>query len=60
MDYIVFYNYANGERYFGYYGNYDEANKRYEEALEESKEFESSVEIGFAEIEKVKKVNWED
>lgn len=35
MNYIVFYNYDNGTRDFGYYADYEEANQRYRAALKE-------------------------
>ena len=57
MDYIVFYNYANGTREFGFYTDYEEANERYRAALKSAGERGSKVEIGIAEIVDVHKVS---
>lgn len=60
MEYIVFFNYSNGTREFGYYSDYEEAKERFDEAVEDSKTYGSNVEIGIAEIVDVTKVNWND
>lgn len=55
LDYIVFFNYENGTREFGYYEDYEEAKERYDEALKDAKTYGSRVEIGIAEIVDVHK-----
>lgn len=50
MNYIIFYNYENGEREFGFYEDYDEASVAYIRAIKDANKYNSRVEIGIAEI----------
>jgi hypothetical protein len=58
MDYILFYNYEDGTKVFGYYGDYEEVKKAYDDAVEHYKKHKVAVEVGFAEIQKTQTFNW--
>jgi hypothetical protein len=55
MEYIVFFNYEDGTREFGYYQDSKEAEERYQEATSLAKKNKSRVEIGIAQITDVTK-----
>lgn len=58
MDYILFYNYEDGTKVFGYYSDYEEVKEAYDDAIEHYKKHNVAVEVGIAEIQKTQTFNW--
>ena len=57
-EWIVFYNYEEGDRVFGFYGSEEEAMEAKDKAVEAYKKLNTAVQVGIANITDVTTLNW--
>lgn len=57
MEFIVFYTYDDGSKYFNYFETYEEAKESYDDAIEQAQRTNTKLEVGIANVTDVFRIS---